>query len=416
MKNKWGIVAVAFCLLLLSGGCSFHRLKKDLKVMNHHKPISGRVINESPHQKPVVVILWGEGDVASSGYWVAQQGGEFSFLRKSGRYYLLAFEDANEDSSYQKTEYAGAYGDPTLIDLDSGEDFQGVELRLRSPGKVVLPPSVVEATAADVEKRFALRKGQTGELTAMDNPLFSIDNASMGLWTPFQFIEKIGMKIYFLEPYDPKKTPVLFVHGSSGHPPNWKEVVANLDRERFQPWLTYYPSGLRIDMLGDILAKYLDELYLEYQFDNLVVVAHSMGGLVSRSMLLKYAEQKNRCNIPVYISLATPWQGHSGASMGVEHAPVVVPVWYDMVPDSPFIAELFAHPLPAETQFHLLFSYRGTTGMQFSSNNTDGTVTLKSQLFMPAQEAATRIYGIDASHVGILSNTNALERLDEILK
>ncbi len=415
MKNRSVVCVWMLCAAMLLGGCSFRRLKKDLKVMDSLYPVSGVVVNESSLQKPVVVVLWAVGNSDPSGYWVVQHDGEFSFLRKSGRYYLLAYEDANEDSRYQKTEFAAAYGEPTIIDLDSGAGFQGLELRLRPPGEVVMPPSVLGTTFADVEKKFAFRTGQTGELTTMDNPLFSMDNASMGLWTPVQFVEKIGMKIYFLEPYDPTKIPVLFIHGSSGHPGLWKEIVESLDREKFQPWLTYYPSGLRLGALGGILAKYIDELHLKHQFKDLVVVAHSMGGLVGRSMIQSYAELPKPCSIPLYITLATPWQGHTGAAMGVKHAPAVIPAWYDMVPDSPFIAELFAHPFPGETQFHLLFAYRGKAGMKFSSGNTDGTVTLGSQLFMPAQEAATQVYGIDASHVGILSDTNALQMLGRIM-
>ncbi len=61
-----------------------------------------------------------------------QNGSEFSFYPGSGRYYLLAYEDANEDRKYQESEYAGAYGNPTIIDVDSGSDYEEIELRLRA--------------------------------------------------------------------------------------------------------------------------------------------------------------------------------------------------------------------------------------------------------------------------------------------
>ncbi len=348
-------------------------------------------------------------------YLVVQDGSEFSFFLRSGRYYLFVYEDANEDFKYQDTEYAGAYGKPTIIDVASGDEFEGLGLRLKPPGHLKIPPSVLLTSAEDIEKKFAQRSGQIGELTTLDNPDFSDENGALGLWTPVQFYEKIGMKIYFLEDYDPNKIPILFVHGSSGHPATWKDIIGVLDREKFQPWLVYYPSGLRLDTLGERLGSYIGELHLKYQFHDLYVIAHSMGGLVSRSMIQHYAKLPKRCDVPVYITLATPWSGHSSAETGVKLAPAIVPSWYDMVPQSKFLEKLFAQPLPEETDFHLFFAHRGSAGIKFSSGNTDGTVSLSSQLFLPAQDAATSIYGVDEGHVDILSNTNVLKKLRRIL-
>ena len=57
-----------------------------------------------------------------------------------------------------------------------------------------------------------------GEEVNIDDPRFTEENASIGLWMPHHFLKKIGAGIYFLDPFDPNKIPVLFVHGVSGNP------------------------------------------------------------------------------------------------------------------------------------------------------------------------------------------------------
>ncbi|MCF7848176.1 MAG: alpha/beta hydrolase [Kiritimatiellales bacterium] len=418
MRRSSIILFCLVCTALLLNGCVFRLLKEDLARIDELKPISGVVINEAAHPKPIMVILWAldDGPEEASGYWVVHQDGAFQFLRPSGRYYLFAFEDTNEDFKYQDNEFAAAYGTPSLIDLDSGEGYQNLELRLLPPGQIKTPPSILAMSSEEQKEKFAWRKGRTGIVTTMDSPLFTQENGDVGLWQPYTFAQQFGINIFFLEPYDPRKIPVLFVHGASGHPGLWKEIVANMDREHYQPWLTFYPSGLRLNQISDVLAKYMEELRLKYQFSDLVVVAHSMGGLVSRSMIQTCGEHGNRCALPLYVTIATPWQGHELASMGIKRAPAVVPAWYDIVPGSPFIKEMFSKPLPAETFYYLFFAHQGNPWRQLTPDNTDGAVSLKSQLSMQAQDEASRVIGIDATHVSILSNTNVITQLNQLLE
>jgi alpha-beta hydrolase superfamily lysophospholipase len=71
------------------------------------------------------------------------------------------------------------------------------------------------------------------------------------------------------------------------------------------------------------------------------LIAHSMGGLVSRATV-NICAQKNTCEyLHSYTTLSTPWNGVASAKSGVEWAPTVVPVWRDMDPDSEFVTTLF---------------------------------------------------------------------------
>ncbi|MDT8389477.1 MAG: hypothetical protein RRC34_03105 [Lentisphaeria bacterium] len=416
MNNRILMAIGLMCAALLLDGCAFNRLKKDLSKINALKPVSGTLINDAQSSSPVVVILWSLDDDSKNGtgYWVVHRDGSFKFLRPGGRYYLLAFEDSNEDLHYQETERAAAFGEPSIIDLDIDGNFEHLELRLLPPGRVKIPESILNMSAEARQAKFAARQGQVSTVTTIDDPVFNLDHAALGLWEPLSFAEQLGVKVYFLEPYNPDKIPILFVHGAVGYPGTWKEIIGSLDREKFQPWVVFYPSGLRLDMLADIYSKHIDELRLKHQFKDLIVVAHSMGGLVSRSMIQKYARLESRCSIPLYITISTPWAGHSGAAMGVEHAPAVVPAWYDMTPGSSFIEGVFSTPLPPETAYYLFFSYQADPGMKFGGENSDGAVALSSELFLQAQEESVRATGINDSHVGILSNTNTLRILNQI--
>lgn len=403
-----------FCplLFMLLSGCGMLRLKGELKVVENYRHISGKVVCDQFVESTVVVVLWALDDSDLSNYWLIRCGEEFEFHRDSGRYYLMAFADANEDGRYQRSEYGGVWGDGKVLDMAGGDRFANLELKLLAPGEAEIPKEVILLSDEQREEKFAYRKGQIGEMTSLDNPLFSDESGAMGLWTPLKFIDQIGVKIYFLEEYDPAKTPVLFVHGSSGHPALWKHIVENLDREKYQPWFVFYPSGARLDWIAGIYAQFLDELYHRHGFKKLHVVAHSMGGLVAGEMVREYGRLENRAEIPVFISLATPWAGHSGAKAGM-HAPVIVPAWYDMVPGSAFQRKLEETPLPPETQHWLLFAYKGSTGLVARKNN-DGVVSMESQLSLPIQRQAFRLAGFNTDHVGILSDAASLDLLNEI--
>jgi pimeloyl-ACP methyl ester carboxylesterase len=102
-------------------------------------------------------------------------------------------------------------------------------------------------------------------------------------------MEKTGL--YFLEPYDPSRIPVVFVHGLMSSPFTWVKTINGLQqdpeiRKRYQPWVFGYPTGNPILysalQLREELAK-VDKLYpnhLPY-----VVVGHSMGGMLTHAQV-----------------------------------------------------------------------------------------------------------------------------------
>lgn len=129
--------------------------------------------------------------------------------------------------------------------------------------------------------------------------------ATAGLLDPQALLRKIGpdggdpiMGLYMFEPYQPGKIPVLFVHGLWSSPITWMEMYNDLRnspeiRDRYQFWFYLYPTGhpfwvsaarLRNDL--DELRQLLDPNHQEPALDQMVLVGHSMGGLVSRLQTL----------------------------------------------------------------------------------------------------------------------------------
>ncbi len=105
--------------------------------------------------------------------------------------------------------------------------------------------------------------------------------------------------IYMVEPYDPNKIPVLMVHGLWSSPMTWMEMFNDLlaypdIRRNYQFWFYLYPTGEPFwysanQLRGDLvqLRATLDPEQRNPIFEQMVVVGHSMGGLVSMMQTLE---------------------------------------------------------------------------------------------------------------------------------
>jgi pimeloyl-ACP methyl ester carboxylesterase len=249
-----------------------------------------------------------------------------------------------------------------------------------------------------------LESTHNGVVSTLDAERFSRSAASEGLWHPRRFIARASPGIYFLEPYDPKRMPVLFVHGYAGSPRDFSYLIARLDATRFQGWVYNYPSGLRLPLLAAHLESSLAQLQVQYRFRCLSIVAHSMGGLVARGFLLRNAVAERPQCIPLFVSISTPWAGSRAAAIGARWAPNLVSTWRDIAPRSPYLQGLFAVPFPDNTRYCLVFT------------SADRTVTMASQLGSSALEEATQVLGYDATHVGVLRDATAATGLLGLLE
>ncbi len=102
--------------------------------------------------------------------------------------------------------------------------------------------------------------------------------------------------LYMVQPYDPNRIPVLMVHGIWSSPITWMEMFNDLQsdpeiRSKYQFWFYMYPTGQPLTFAAAGLRERLKELRLRCdpygqnkKLDQMVVVGHSMGGLMSYLM------------------------------------------------------------------------------------------------------------------------------------
>ncbi len=339
---------------------------------------------------------------------VAQPDSYYGLNLPAGDYRLLVVSDLDGNGRYDEREVIGSR--PVSLDAQALPDRVLGEYDIDLATAVARPVSAfrvaVRQSAPLVNSLFYPK----GSLRSLDDPVFSPDMAALGVYAPASFMEAAPMMFYALEEDISHKIPIVFVHGIEGTVRDFKTIVARLDRSRFKPWFFYYPSGTDLTQLGAMFYEvFLSGRTIRLDQMPMVIVAHSMGGLVVREALNRLTGEDRENRVDQLITIASPLGGHPGAG-SARHAPVVIPSWLDLDPASPFIAQLHRRPLPPTLHYHLLFAYADDRTIR-TGGSGDGVVPLASQLSPPAQQEATAQTGFDATHTGVLSDDAAIEAI-----
>lgn len=413
IRNLFGAptkFAIACLIAALGfGGCRLMHGEREIKQVEAMASVSGTVIPKVPPADvgaPIVVAAFraSEGGTAAGptlrNYAMLIEPGPYQLYLPPFPYQIWAFADLNHDFIMDPNEPRGAVQEGRWMKVDKAGEHRGWDIHLsinHRPSPVHVDLSV---GASNPDLTRALKT--IGVVTSLEDSRFRPTMQTYGLWRPVSSISKGLLGLFFLEKYDPCRTPVLYIHGMSGSPREFERLIGALDKDRFQPWIFSYPSNFRLHLMGDYLWSALREVKIKHEFKELVVVAHSMGGLIARDALLKIdADQTIGIEAPMFISLSTPWNGQRSASSGLEFSPVVIPSWIDIVPNSAFITGLFARNLSKKTRHHLLFGFvDGDAG--------DGTLTTASMIDPRAQYKAASFRGFPVDHAGILTDDAVL--------
>lgn len=94
-----------------------------------------------------------------------------------------------------------------------------------------------------------------------------------------------------LQPYDPKKIPILVIHGLGDSQATWAPMIEALRgdatiRQNYQIWFYSYPTGYPYPLMAAVLRKKMDAINAYYpDHKPIVVVGHSMGGMIARVLM-----------------------------------------------------------------------------------------------------------------------------------
>ncbi len=104
--------------------------------------------------------------------------------------------------------------------------------------------------------------------------------------------------LHMLQPYQKDKIPVVFVHGLMSSPLTWLAMFNDLGgdpvlRKHYQFWFFMYPTGNPILYSAAVLRDSLNEVRRHFDpehddpaFNRMVLVGHSMGGVLSHLMVI----------------------------------------------------------------------------------------------------------------------------------
>ncbi len=178
---------------------------------------------------------------------------------------------------------------------DDGGPTYRVKMRLIDP----LETSVVSVEGRDIplESEYTLPLAYY-----LSDPLLNSSVLSAATLLNADIADDLyGM--YMIEPYDPEKIPVVLVHGFWSSPVTWlpmfNDLRANPEiRKQYQFWFYMYPTGqpfwisarqMRADLVA--LQQSVDPLDQSDAMDQMVLVGHSMGGLLSHMQAMDSGNQ-----------------------------------------------------------------------------------------------------------------------------
>jgi pimeloyl-ACP methyl ester carboxylesterase len=122
-----------------------------------------------------------------------------------------------------------------------------------------------------------------------------------GLMRPEKNLERANLLL--IRPYEPGKIPVVMVHGLISSPLAWIPMLNELLRDpkirhRYQFMLYMYPTGVPIPIAAASLRDSLKQAQQMYDptgrdpaFNRMVLLGHSMGGLLSHMMSVSSGDQ-----------------------------------------------------------------------------------------------------------------------------
>lgn len=158
-------------------------------------------------------------------------------------------------------------------------NFQGKTATL------VLNDPIKRTTVTVLNHPLPLTADFSAPLCFYPNPNAKLIGLMEGL-RPGKYPNREG--IFLLQPYDPSRIPVFYVHGLASTPYIWRDPINQIQedpvlRDKYQAVVFSYPTGNPIAYSAEKFRQDLVKFEERYPMPRgFVLVSHSMGGLVSQ--------------------------------------------------------------------------------------------------------------------------------------
>lgn len=152
-------------------------------------------------------------------------------------------------------------------------------------------------------------------------------------------------RIYLMQPYDPERRTIVMLHGLASSPEAWinvaNEVLGDETlRRRYQVWQVYYPTNAPLPLNNQAIRQALEQTLAHFDpsgkavaSNNLTLIGHSMGGVLSRLMVSSSEDKLWDALLSSY-----PMQGAQQQRMEAKLAPYLRFEPLPQVSDAIFIA------------------------------------------------------------------------------
>ena len=198
-------------------------------------------------------------------------------------------------------------------DAFSETPFPAVTAVLRFPGDSldeVLATHSVELLGFDPYRRDTVR------LAGLQVPLAANFTSGYGLWLARSGFARQSLltlvgrgevlekpRVYLMQPYDPNRRVIIMLHGLASSPEAWinvaNEVLGDETlRKNFQVWQVYYPTNAPLAFNQHEIRKAIQDTLKAFDATgehraskDVVLVGHSMGGVLARLLVSKSGDR-----------------------------------------------------------------------------------------------------------------------------
>lgn len=191
--------------------------------------------------------------------------------------------------------------------------FPSVTVMLRFPGNSI--ESVLATKQVELQG-FDPHKNVNVDVRGIKVPLAANFTSGYGLWlarsgfAQESLLSLIGRsetldkpRIYLMQPFDPNRRVILMLHGLASSPEAWvnvaNEVLGDEElRQNFQIWQVYYPTNLPLPFNNREIRDAVESTLKNFDpqgnrraSQDMVLIGHSMGGVLARLMVSDSGDQ-----------------------------------------------------------------------------------------------------------------------------